>query len=258
MPVELAFRARPAGRGRTRIAEPIGAAAVAVALLAGCPSAAPRPVAVPPPVPPRECDDPFDPACGRSPPPPADADGDTLPDAEDRCPAAAEGLDGFHDHDGCPEPDNDEDGFLDERDGCPTAAETVNDFEDDDGCPDQRPVPRRVVLEETVQFEFDTAIIRGASYPVLDDVARMLREHPEYRRVNIVGHADYQGDAEANLRLSRRRAERVRDALVRRGVDPARLTVSAVGEADPLVEGQRVVDNRINRRVEFVIEEMAP
>jgi len=255
MPVEVTFRACPARRARTRIAETIGSVVVG-ALLVGCSSAAPPPVAVPPPEP-RPCGDPSDPACGRS-PPPADADGDTLPGGEDRCPAAAEDFDGFDDHDGCPEPDNDEDGFLDESDGCPAAAETVNQFEDDDGCPDPGPVPRRVVLEETVQFEFNTAIIRGASYPVLDDVARMLRDHPEYRRVNIVGHADYQGDVEANLRLSQRRAERVREALIRRGVDPARLTVSAVGEADPLVEGRRVVDNRANRRVEFVIEEMVP
>ncbi len=221
-----------------------------VALLAGCPSAAPPPIAAPVPPPPV--------AVPAPPPSPLDSDGDTLPDADDRCPTEPEDLDGFHDHDGCPDPDNDEDGFLDEADGCPNAAETVNGFEDDDGCPDQRPVPRRLVLEETVQFEFDTAIIRGVSYPVLDDVARMLREHPEYRRVSIVGHADYQGDAEANLRLSQRRAERVRDALVRLGVEPARLTVSAVGEADPLVDGQRILDNRINRRVEFVVEELAP
>jgi outer membrane protein OmpA-like peptidoglycan-associated protein len=119
-------------------------------------------------------------------------------------------------------------------------------------------VPQRVVLEETVQLEFDTAIIRGISYPVLDNVARMLRDHPEYRRINLVGHADYQGDADANLRLSQRRAERVRDALIDRGVEPGRLTVSAVGEADPLVDGQRVIDNRVNRRVEFVVEEIAP
>lgn len=240
------------------IRPPVPAAfALPVLFLLGCPRAASPPVVVPAPAP-RECDDPFDTACSVPPPAPADADGDTFPDDADRCPADAEDHDGFHDHEGCPEPDNDEDGFLDEADGCPAAGETVNDFEDDDGCPDERPVPRRVVLEETVQFEFDTAIVRGASYPVLDDVARLLRDHPEYRRVSIVGHADYQGDAEANLRLSQRRAERVRDELIRRGVDPARLVVSAVGESDPLVEGRRVLDNRINRRVEFVIEEIAP
>ncbi|MBN1774251.1 MAG: OmpA family protein [Deltaproteobacteria bacterium] len=244
---------------RLRRRAPAAFSTWAFVLLAGCPSAAPRPVVASAPPPPSECDDPFDPACGLSPPPvPADADGDTLSDAEDRCPTEAEDFDGFHDHDGCPDPDNDEDGFLDEVDACPTAAETVNDFEDDDGCPDQRPVPQRLVLEETVQFEFDTAIIRGVSYPVLDDVARMLREHPEYRRVNLVGHADYQGDVEANLRLSQRRAERVRDALIRKGIEPGRLTVSAAGEADPLVDGQRLIDNRLNRRVEFVIEEIAP
>lgn len=231
--------------------------ALAAIALAGCPARTPVPAGTFARVPVAEPDCPGGPGCPEPVPSP-DGDGDTLPDDGDRCPAAAEDPDGFYDHDGCPDPDNDEDGFLDEADGCPTAAETANDFEDDDGCPDQRPAPQRLVLEETVQFEFDTAIIRGVSYPVLDDVARLMEEHPEYRRLSIVGHADYQGDPEANLRLSQRRAERVREALVGRGVDPGRLVVAAAGETDPLVDGQRVIDNRANRRVEFVVEEFAP
>jgi outer membrane protein OmpA-like peptidoglycan-associated protein len=71
--------------------------------------------------------------------PPPDADGDGIPDDDDRCPVTAEDRDGFEDDDGCPELDNDDDGIADAKDRCVDAAETVNAFEDDDGCPEEHP-----------------------------------------------------------------------------------------------------------------------
>lgn len=66
-----------------------------------------------------------------------DSDKDQVDDAADRCPLAAEDLDGFEDEDGCAERDNDDDGVGDARDPCPLAAETYNGWKDDDGCPDE-------------------------------------------------------------------------------------------------------------------------
>jgi outer membrane protein OmpA-like peptidoglycan-associated protein len=71
--------------------------------------------------------------------PDPDNDNDGIPDATDRCPNQPEDKDGFEDLDGCPDPDNDKDGIPDAADKCPNQPETVNDFEDDDGCPDQSP-----------------------------------------------------------------------------------------------------------------------
>lgn len=76
---------------------------------------------------------PIPPECRKSGP---DADRDGIPDAYDRCPNAAEDLDGFEDADGCPDPDNDGDGLLDEEDGCPLEAEDRDGFKDADGCPE--------------------------------------------------------------------------------------------------------------------------
>jgi outer membrane protein OmpA-like peptidoglycan-associated protein len=65
-----------------------------------------------------------------------DADGDKVPDSGDRCPSAAEDVDGFEDDDGCPDPDNDADGALDDEDGCPLEAEDRDSYKDADGCPE--------------------------------------------------------------------------------------------------------------------------
>jgi outer membrane protein OmpA-like peptidoglycan-associated protein len=72
-----------------------------------------------------------------APPPPANEDGDVLADAQDKCPAGAEDVDGFQDEDGCPDPDNDGDGLVDTQDKCPLQPETKNGVKDDDGCPDE-------------------------------------------------------------------------------------------------------------------------
>ena len=69
--------------------------------------------------------------------PPPDADGDGVPDFDDKCPSVPEDIDTFEDKDGCPDPDNDKDGLLDKDDKCPLAAEDIDKFEDDDGCPDE-------------------------------------------------------------------------------------------------------------------------
>jgi OOP family OmpA-OmpF porin len=65
-----------------------------------------------------------------------DADGDGIPDAEDKCPDQPEDHDGFKDKDGCPDPDNDADNVPDALDKCPNDAEDLDQFQDEDGCPE--------------------------------------------------------------------------------------------------------------------------
>ena len=67
---------------------------------------------------------------------PQDTDGDGILDPDDKCPEQAEDVDGFEDHDGCPDLDNDGDGIPDNADGCPNDPEDKDGFEDQDGCPD--------------------------------------------------------------------------------------------------------------------------
>ena len=193
------------------------------------------------------------------PEPEIDTDGDTILDEDDACPTEAEDFDGFQDEDGCPDPDNDGDTIPDVDDDCPNEAEVINGVADEDGCPDQALAhveEDRIVLEDMVHFEFGTAVIRPESMPILEDVARLILAHPEYKLISIEGYADYQGDPVFNLGLSERRAQRIRDTLIRMGVEQGRLEAKGFGTANPIVEGHSIDANRQNRRVEFVITEL--
>ncbi len=189
--------------------------------------------------------------------PDPDNDRDGIPDASDGCPDDPEDIDEFEDEDGCPDPDNDGDGILDGDDACPNEAEVVNGVDDDDGCPDEADIEvvgDNILLRDRVYFDFANARVRGRSWPMLAQIARLLQAHPEYLVVSIEGHCDEIGSDQVNQWLSERRANRVRDFLIERhGIDPDRLRVAGFGRSRPLVEGHTDEDRALNRRVEFRI-----
>jgi outer membrane protein OmpA-like peptidoglycan-associated protein len=156
--------------------------------------------------------------------------------------------------------DRDRDGIPDVDDKCPDLPEVVNGLDDGDGCPDKTLVEARenqIVLSQKVQFEFDKAVLRPATLPLLDDVARLLAAHPELRRVRIEGHTDSQGKSDYNLDLSRRRAGAVKSYLVSKGLDEARLLTLGFGATRPLVLGNTEAQWAVNRRVEFLVTRAA-
>jgi outer membrane protein OmpA-like peptidoglycan-associated protein len=84
--------------------------------------------------------------------------------------------------------------------------------------------------------------------PVLDDIAR--RPAPE---VAAIGHADQTGPERVNETLALRRAERVRDLLVQRGVAAGRISVVGRGSREPAVTAAQGVAEARNRRVEISV-----
>jgi outer membrane protein OmpA-like peptidoglycan-associated protein len=196
------------------------------------------------------------------PPPAVDSEGDGLLDVEDRCPAAAEDADGFEDADGCPEADNDRDGLADAADACPLEAEVINGVKDEDGCPDKgaarvRVEGSRIVILEKVYFATGRDVILARSFPLLRQVASVLKANPQLARVRVEGHTDDQGAAERNLDLSRRRAGNVRAFLVQEGIAPERLEAVGHGEEKPVDTNATAKGRENNRRVEFNIVEVA-
>jgi len=194
----------------------------------------------------------------------ADFDGDGIPDAYDACPTEPEDFDGFLDGDGCPDPDNDGDGIPDELDLCPDVAEIFNDFEDDDGCPDEVPprlaqvdeLGQRIEIADNVYFDTGRATIQSRSFALLDEIARILRDRPDITRVRVEGHTDSVGSADLNRRLSQRRADAVREALIERGVEPGRLESLGFGQTAPVADNRTEEGRARNRRVELNILEL--
>lgn len=183
--------------------------------------------------------------------PDMDNDGDGIPDMRDQCPGQAEDLDGFEDSDGCPDLDNDKDGILDKDDKCPNSAETFNGYEDTDGCPDDAPI---YFPKAYVNFKFGTAEISGADpIPVLEEVANIMKAHPDVT-VQIQGHTDNVGSDEANQVLSEKRAQAIKDYLIRRGVPAERMVPKGFGEAKPIDTNDTELGRARNRRTEFWAE----
>ena len=188
--------------------------------------------------------------------PDPDNDKDGILDVDDLCPNDPEDKDGFEDEDGCPDLDNDKDRILDQDDKCPNEPETYNGTEDEDGCPDRG----RVVVTDTsieildmIYFEYNKAVIKKESYPILDAVAATLQGNPSIELIEIQGHTDERGSDTYNLDLSDRRAASVKQYLVDHGVDEKRLTSQGYGETQPLIREHNEKAWAKNRRVAFLI-----
>lgn len=99
------------------------------------------------------------------------------------------------------------------------------------------PAPARfekVTLSATELFEFDSAKL-GPVQSRLDEIAAALTADPSITDVDITGYADRLGSAAYNLKLSEQRAGAVRDYLVAKGIDGARLKAYGKGETNPVV-----------------------
>jgi outer membrane protein OmpA-like peptidoglycan-associated protein len=196
--------------------------------------------------------------------PDPDNDKDGLADTQDRCPDQAETVNGFSDEDGCPDDkpveDSDGDGFKDDVDRCPYDPEDKNGFEDEDGCPDERLKNARVVVTQSaikindiIYFDTAKATIQERSNDLLTELAKVINEHPEIKKIRIEGHTDSKGDDLSNLRLSQARAESVAAWLKSHGVDGSRLDAAGFGEMRPIATNDTEEGRSQNRRVEFII-----
>ncbi len=111
---------------------------------------------------------------------------------------------------------------------------------------------RQRVLQDmgTVFFDYDAASLSGATTGQLDVNIAWMRANPNIV-VRLIGHADERGTSEYNLALGMRRAERVREYLINKGIANNRLLTVSYGEELPLRRGHAESAWARNRRVEF-------
>lgn len=107
---------------------------------------------------------------------------------------------------------------------------------------------------DNLEFETDQAIIRPISYVPLNELARLLADHPTWK-LKISGHTDNTGDPAFNMDLSRRRAEAVRDYLANLGLAPERFVLEYYGQTKPIASNDNRAGRQRNRRVELLIIE---
>jgi outer membrane protein OmpA-like peptidoglycan-associated protein len=109
----------------------------------------------------------------------------------------------------------------------------------------------RAVVRD-IRFATNSAVILPESAAVLGQIAKVLREDPKLELI-IEGHTDSVGGAEANLDLSRRRADAVKRWLAdKEGVSEVRLTTVGYGLTRPVADNASENGRAQNRRVELL------
>lgn len=164
-----------------------------------------------------------------APAPPPDTDGDGVGDPLDQCPTTPAGV--IVDEKGCPVPVCDKSAASLSLAGC-----GVGD----------------VLVLHGVNFEFDKARLTPDSKALLDGVGSELQKHAGIT-VELSGHTDSLGAELYNQRLSESRAAAVRDYLLGRGIDAARMTAVGYGESTPIDSNESEEGRERNRRVELKV-----
>ena len=112
----------------------------------------------------------------------------------------------------------------------------------------------RILISQKIFFSTGKAAVLEQSFPVLVEIADVIKENPHLQLVEVGGHSDSRGNDDYNKKLSQRRAESVRQFLIQQGVEAARLSAVGYGEEVPLVFPDDTKEKQArNRRVEFVI-----
>ena len=187
-----------------------------------------------------------------------DADKDTIEDWTDMCPNTPAGM--KVNALGC-EIDTDGDGVMDSVDKCPTVyAQTA------DGCPpvavaapEPAPAPapapaaapagKPIMTFEDVNFDFDKATLRPTAAAKIDKAVAYVKETEG--EFELKGYADSIGSEAYNLKLSQRRADAVRNAMIKQGAPADRITAKGYGEASPAASNSTKAGRAQNRRVEL-------
>lgn len=116
----------------------------------------------------------------------------------------------------------------------------------------------RIRVDAIAHFDFDQATLKDEDKPLLDDFAKVMREHHGGALVTVEGFADPAGPTGYNRRLGKRRADAVREYLVETGgMSADRVRAVGYGEAaDRLVlPGATHDEGMENRRVVLVVDD---
>lgn len=180
---------------------------------------------------------------------PLDSDDDGVADYLDKCPKTPIEARGMVDEKGCPR-DTDSDGVPDYLDNCPKLAGVASNH----GCPEIKKEIRTLFQKalQGIQFETGKDVIKKASNPILNQIAKVLTENPTYL-IEVQGHTDNVGKPASNQILSDKRANAVRKYLIAKGVDEKRITAKGYGDTKPVASNKTTSGKAKNRRVEFVV-----
>jgi len=130
----------------------------------------------------------------------------------------------------------------------------ISNFRMAAGMPDMRNklITEGKLVSYGIYFDVNSDKLKPESAPSIKEIAAVLKDNPDLK-VKIVGHTDSDGADDLNLDLSKRRAESVKNELVKTySIDAGRLETEGKGETQPLAPNDNALNKSKNRRVEFI------
>jgi outer membrane protein OmpA-like peptidoglycan-associated protein len=124
-----------------------------------------------------------------------------------------------------------------------------------------RPPPRvevrdnKIEIHDKIQFDYDKATIRPVSFGLMNEIASVIVENPQIKKIRIEGNASAEGSPQHNQKLSEDRARSVLTYLTEHGIAAGELVSIGHGADHPIADNTSEAGREQNRRVEFVILE---
>jgi OmpA-OmpF porin, OOP family len=103
-----------------------------------------------------------------------------------------------------------------------------------------------------LQFESGKSVLKQESYSLLTDLIEIMKLKGSMN-IEIAGHTDSDGDADANQLLSKQRADAVKNYLISKGISASRIKTIGHGESKPLADNTTPQGKAMNRRTEIRI-----
>ncbi len=119
--------------------------------------------------------------------------------------------------------------------------------------PFYNPIKLGDLFQREILFETGKYDLKTWHYPILQDIVKFLKENPK-TTINIFGHTDNEGNAEANKTLSLQRAKAVESYFMAQQISKNRIISEGFGDTKPLLENSTPENKRKNRRIEFLVK----
>lgn len=103
-----------------------------------------------------------------------------------------------------------------------------------------------------IQFEFNSAVLKTASFETLDKAVTEMKKDPSVKFV-LNGHSSAEGSPEHNMSLSVDRANSVKSYLVNAGFSADNFSIKGFGESQPVSSNSNEEGRALNRRVEIKV-----
>lgn len=108
---------------------------------------------------------------------------------------------------------------------------------------------------DNLTFETDSARITAQAQANVDDLIQIMQAYPNLA-IRIEGNTDSTGDDAINDPLSAQRAQAVKNALVKAGIQASRVTTRELGDTKPVASNQTEAGRQKNRRIDVVVTKL--